>query len=402
MPFFKYKVINKDYDKELGVIEAANAKQVENVLLSRGYQIIAINKSWSDQILKYYFNKIFNQVKPKDLVVFFRQFAVLISASITLIQSLRILSEQMDNPSMKSILIEVSNDVDTGERLSEALGKHKIFSEFHLSVIRSGEKSGKLDESLNYLADEEEKNYDIIKKIKNAMMYPALVISAMIIVGILMMIFVIPKLVDIFDEVGGELPLMTKMLIGTSSFLVHFWWLAIIIVVGIIMAVKFFANKPLGRKQIDYLALHLPVFGDIIRHINIIHFSRSMSTLIAGGVTISNSLKIARGIVTNSVFKEIINRSVIEVEQGNSISSAFLDSKEIPSMVPKMMVVGEKTGKLDFVLERIHAFYSKELNNTLDNLMVLLEPIIMIIMGCAVGLMAAAIIMPMYSLTSQF
>ena len=402
MSFYKYKIVNKDYDKEAGIMEAATQKQVENVLQGRGYQIISIRKSWSDQIFRYYFNQAFNRVKPKDLVLFFRQFAVLISASITLIQSLRILSEQTENPSMRAILVEISNDVDTGERLSEALAKHKVFHEFHISVIQSGEKSGKLDESLNYLADEEEKNYDIVKKLKNAMMYPAIVVSAMIVVGILMMIFVIPKLVDIFDEVGGELPIMTKILIGVSDFFVNFWWLAILIVIGVAMLIHLFIQKPLGRRQIDYLALRLPVFGDIIRHINIIHFARSMSTLITGGVTITNSLKITRGIVTNSVFKELINRTIIEVEQGNSISTVFLNSKEVPMMVPKMMIVGEKTGKLDFVLERLNAFYSKELENTLDNLMVLLEPIIMIIMGVAVGLMAAAIVLPMYSLTSQF
>jgi len=403
MPFYRYKVINKQFEREEGLLEAANEQQVEDVLIGKGYQIISVQLSFFDQIFKYYFNKLFNRIKSKDLVLFFRQFSVLISASITLVQSLRIMSEQINNPTLRSVLIQVSNEVDTGERLSDALAKHpKIFTDFHVSVIQSGEKSGKLDDSLNYLADEEEKNYDIMRKLKNALMYPAIVVSAMIVVGVLMMIFVVPKLVDIFNEVGGQLPIMTRMLIAVSNFFVHYWWLAILIIIGLIMLFKFFANKPFGRKQIDYLALHLPVFGQIIRRINIIHFSRSMSTLIVGGVTITNSLKIARGIVTNEIFKEIINKTIIEVEQGNSISSVFSQSKEIPLMVPKMMVVGEKTGKLDFVLEKINLFYTKELNATLDNLMVLLEPVIMIIMGVAVGLMAAAIILPMYSLTSQF
>ncbi|MFH1412881.1 MAG: type II secretion system F family protein [bacterium] len=403
MPFFKYKVVNKDYEKEQGTIEAASEQQVENVLLEKGYQIISVRKSLSDQLFKHHFNRFFNRVKAKDLVVFFRQFSVLISASITLTQSLRILSDQIENPSMRSILIEVSNDVDTGERLSDSMEKHgSIFSDFHVSVVRSGEKSGKLDESLGYLADEEEKNYDIVKKLKNAMMYPAIVLTAMITVGILMMIFVVPKLVDIFEEVGGQLPIMTRILIATSSFLVNFWWLVIIFVIALVTSVKFFSKKPFGRKQIDYIALRLPIFGKIIQKMNIIHFARSMSTLIVGGVTISNALKITRSIVTNNIFKEIVSQTIIEVEQGNSISTVFSKSKEVPSMVPKMMIVGEKTGKLDFVLERINAFYTKELDATLENLMVLLEPVIMIIMGVAVGLMAAAIILPMYSLTSQF
>lgn len=403
MPFYKYKVINKNFEKEQGNMEAANERQVENVLISRGYQIISVQKSLSDQFSKALINKIFNRIKSKDLVVFFRQFSVLISSSITLTQSLRILSDQMDNASLRSILIEISNDVDTGERLSDAMEKHNnIFTVFHISIIQAGEKSGKLDESLNYLADEEEKSYDIVKKIKNAMMYPAIVLSAMLIVGVLMMIFVIPKLVDIFNEVGGELPITTRILIGASNILVNYWPYVLIVVIGLVVGVKFFARKPFGRKQIDLIVLRLPIFGRIIQRMNIIHFTRSMSTLITGGITISNALKITRGIVTNTVFKDLVGQSIIEVEQGNSISTAFIKSKEVPPMVPKMMIVGEKTGKLDFVLQKLNEFYSKELDATLDNLMVLLEPVIMIIMGVAVGLMAVAIIMPMYSLTSQF
>ena len=403
MPFYRYRVINKNYERESGTTEAANEHQVEATLLSKGYQVIGIDKTFSFGAVKYIFRKVFNRVTSRDLVVFFRQFSVLISASVNLSEALRILSDQTEKALFKSIVIEVSNDVEAGVRLSDALSRQRpLFNDFHISVVRSGETSGKLDESLLYLADEEEKSFEMMRKVKSAMIYPALVVSAMAVVGVLMMLFVVPKLVSIFKEVGGQLPLMTRILIAVSNMFVNYWYIMLIILIGVIMGLRFYLAKPIGKKQVDYISLRLPVLGKIIRLASIVRFARSMSTLIVGGVTITNSLRIAKGIVGNEIYRDLINQTIIEVEEGNSISTVFLRSKEIPVMVPRMMMVGERTGKMDFVLDKIAIFYAKELDNILDNLMVLLEPIIMIVMGVAVGLMATAIIMPMYNLTSQF
>ena len=403
MAFFKFKVINKEYEKEIGTVEAVNEEQAENILTSRGYQIISITKVFSAKVLNKYFNYLFNTVSTKDLVIFFRQFSVLISSNITLTQSLRILSDQVDNPLLKTVLTEISNNVDSGDQLSDAMLKEKrIFSEFHVNVIRSGEKSGKLDESLNYLATEEERIYGIKKKVKGALMYPAIVVSAIIIVGFLMMIFVVPKLISIFAEVGGELPIMTRVLIATSNFIVSYWYVVILAVVAFIVILRLYGKQPWGKKQLDLLVLKLPIVGGIISRMSIIYFSRSMSTLLMGGITVSNSLKVSKGIIKNSIYKDLITKTIVDVEEGNSISGVFAHSEIIPPMVSQMMVIGEKTGKLDYILEKIADFYDKELQNILDNLLVLLEPIIIIIMAVIVGFMAAAIILPMYTLSSQF
>ena len=373
------------------------------MLSSKGYQIISIQKVLSTKVLEKYFSYLFSRVKTKDLVIFFRQFSVLVSSNITLIQSLRILAEQVSNSVLKTVLTEISNDVDSGDRLSDALVKQKrVFSPFHVSVIRSGEKSGKLDESLNYLATEEERIYDIKKKVKGALMYPAIVVSAMIIVGVLMMIFVVPKLISIFEEVGGELPIMTKLLIATSDFLVNYWWIAAAVVFSAVLIARAYAKQPWGKRQLDHIVLKVPIVGKIIRLMSVIYFTRSMGTLLVGGITVSNSLKVSRGIVNNSVYKDLISQTIIEVEEGKSISGVFAHSSEVPVMVSRMMAIGEKTGKLDFVLEKIADFYDKELQNILDNLLILLEPVIIILMAVIVGFMAAAIILPMYNLTSQF
>jgi type II secretory pathway component PulF len=403
MPFFKYQIINKDYDKEVGSLEAADMKQVETILAGRGVQIISISQSLSLNQFKDYLYGAFSHVGTRDLVLFFRQFAVLVSASINLSESLRILAEQTEGYVFKKIIGDISQEVDSGDRLSDSMGKHKtVFSEFHISVIRAGESSGKLDDALGYLADEEERNFSIIKKVKGALTYPALVMSALVIVGVLMMLFVVPKLVSIFNEVGGELPIMTRVLIATSNFFVNYWWLLLAAAIGFILLLRFYLKLPFGKRQFDYLVLRLPIAGDLVKKISIVRFTRSLSTLLMGGITISNSLRIAKGIVGNTLYKDLINDTIIEVEKGNSISSVFVKSWAVPVMMPKMMIVGEKTGKLDFVLQKIAEFYDKEVQNKLDNLMVLLEPAIVILMGAAVGVMAAAIILPMYNLTSQF
>lgn len=346
---------------------------------------------------------IFQPVKIKDLVVFSRQFSVMISANLALVQALRIAAEQTVNTALKMTVSEVAYEVDSGSSLSAALAKRpKIFSPFYTNVIKSGETSGRLDEVLNYLADEMEKDYDMSSKIKGAMIYPAFVLGGLFVVGILMMVVVVPKLTSILTENGGSLPLSTRVVIGISNFLINFWWLLAILIVILAIAIRLFANTPGGIRMIDYIKLKLPVFGSLFQLIYITRFTRSMNTLIVGGVTISKSLDVVSEVVGNTYYKELIEKGKRDVEEGGSLSRVFLESETVPKMVPQMIIVGEKTGKLDLVFAKITDFYSREINNILTNLVALLEPSIMVVMGVAVGVMVAAVIMPMYNLASNF
>ena len=268
-------------------------------------------------------------------------------------------------------------------------------------MIRAGETSGKLEESLNYLADESEKDYDMMSKVKGAMIYPIFVLVGLSAVGTAMMIFVVPKLTNILTETGAELPFATRVLIGTSGFFQDFWWAIVILMGGAVFGFKFLRNNEKGRRYLDYIKLKLPIFGKLFQRIHLVRFTRSMNTLIVGGVTITEGLRIASEVVSNEIYKELIEKTIKEVEEGNSISSVFADSNEIPKMVSQMMSIGEKTGKLDIVLARITEFYSREIDNIVANLMVLMEPIIMVVMGLAVGIMVAAIILPMYNMASN-
>jgi len=402
MAIFKYKALDVNEKKIEGLIEAVNENAVAEILSDKGLSIISLKKK-SEGGKAANLLAIFNRVKPKDLVIFSRQFAVMISANVALVQSLRILVEQTENITLKMIVSEIADEVDSGLRLSEALGKRpKVFSNFYINVIKSGETSGKLDEILNYLADEMEKDYDMMSKIKGAMIYPAFVLFGLSIVGVVMMVFVVPKLTSILVETGGELPIATRMLIGTSNIMSDYWWLLLIILGAVIFGFRFYIKTPAGKKQFDFLVLKLPIFGKLLQRIYLVRFTRSMNTLIVGGVTITKSLKIVADVVGNETYRELINKTSEEVEDGNSISSVFVDSDEIPKMVSQMMSIGEKTGKLDIILARITDFYAREIKNIVANLMTLMEPIIMVVMGVAVGIMVAAIILPMYNMASQF
>ena len=378
------------------MVEAPSEEVAVDLLREKSLSVLYIKEEKQSRLTSLPF---LNRIKVKDIVIFSRQFAVLISANVAMVQSLKIVLDQTENPKLKGIISEVADDVEAGTRLSEALAKHpKVFTNFFISVIRSGETSGKLEEVLNYLADEMEKDYDMMSKIKGAMIYPAIIFVLLIVVGIVMMVVVVPKLTSILTETGTELPLATKILIGLSNFLVSYWWVLLVGSVAFGAGFRFYASTPFGKRNIDLVKLKLPVFGTLFRRIYLVRFTRSMQTLLLGGVTITKSLKISADVVGNEVYKELIEETVKQVEDGNSISSVFVQSPEVPKMVGQMMSVGEKTGKLDVVLERITYFYGREINNIIANLMTLMEPFILIIMGVAVVGVIMAIMQPMYNM----
>lgn len=401
MPIYKYRALKDGTRRVSGLVEAPSESMAADTVREKGLVVISLSQKKRREVKS--IDILISRVKMKELVVFTRQFSVLISASVALVQALRLLVEQTENPKLKMIILEIADDVDNGSRLSDALIKQKdVFSGFYISIVRSGETSGKLDEVLNYLADELEKDYDMTSKIKGAMIYPAFVVVGMSVIGVLMMVYVVPQLTEVITSTGGELPFATKVLIAISKFFQNFWWAIIAFVIGMIVLFKFLMKTDEGKTVFDNILIRLPIFGNLFSRIFLVRFTRSMSTLLVGGVTINKSLGIVAEVVGNEVYKKIILETRTKIEDGASISSVFVEHKEIPKMVSHMVGVGEKTGRLDTVLERITDFYSREIENITANLMTLMEPIIMVVMGVGVGLMVAAIIMPMYSMANSF
>jgi type IV pilus assembly protein PilC len=398
---FNYKAVSPEGRSIAGIVEADNEVFAAEMLAEKRYTVLSLKQKSGFDIEKAL--NIFSKVKTKDLAVFSRQFSVMISASVTIVQALRIFAEQTNHPRLKIIISEIAEEVDGGSRFSDALEKRPdIFSKFFINVIRSGESSGKLDEVLNYLAEEMEKDYDMVSKIKNAMTYPAFIVTGMSVVGVFMMIFVVPKLTDMITQSGGELPFATKVLMGTSAFLKGYWWLLLAAIIGAVFGLRMALKTPQGKYLFDFILLKLPIFGTLFQRIYLVRFTRSMQTLVTGGITITNSLRVAADVVGNEVYARLIRETIREIEDGNSISTVFSVSPVIPKMVSQMLTIGEKTGKIDLVLEKITSFYTREINNITANLMTLMEPIIMVVMGIGVGFMVAAIIMPMYKMAENF
>jgi type IV pilus assembly protein PilC len=400
MPQYDYKAKDATGAPIEGIVEANNENLASDLLRERGLRVESLDLRHVDALqLRFTF---FQRVTPKDLVIFARQIAVMVSAAVALPKALRTSLHQTESEKLRTILSDVANEVEGGGRFSDALAKYpKVFNSFYVNMVRSGETTGKLDEVLLYLADQQERDYDMIGRVKGAMIYPIFVMILMAIIGTGMMIFVVPKLIDVFRESNVTLPITTRMLIATSDFFVHFWYLILGAVVVAVVGTRWSYGTPGGRRFFDAALLHVPVFGKLMRYLTITRLTQGLSTLIAGGVDVVTSLKVVAGIVDNEVYRALIMHTVQEVSTGSTIASVWHGNKDLPNMVVQMVSIGEETGQLQKVLERLTGFYTREVNSMVENLSRAVEPVIMVILGVAVGIMCAAIILPMYTLAEQ-
>lgn len=400
MAIYKYRVKDQQGKTLSGVVEAPTESEAVEILRDRGFFVLSLAATRLRHPRG--LNMNIGRVKYKDLVIFSRQLSVMISATVPIVQALRIVGKQTANPVFGDKIVEIANDVDGGMKLSEALGKHdKIFSYFFISMVRSGETSGKLDEILEYLADQMEKDYDLINNLKSSMIYPIFVICGMIGVGFLMMVFVIPKMTQMLKDAGAELPLLTRWLINISGFMAAYWIYIIIFFVALAFVFRIWTRSKGGKLVMDIVKVKTPVFGSLFRRIYVVRFTRSFATLIKGGVPIARALRVTAEVVDNKAYQELILDTVREVEGGNSVASLFSESDLMPKMLSQMMIIGEQTGKLDVVLDRLSNFYTREVDNAVRGLTSLIEPMILVIMGVGVGGMVAAVMMPMFKLAQS-
>ncbi len=402
MPIFKYKATHNLSGKTKSELTVGiNEADVVNRLRRRNFNVLSISDETGGYEAK--FNLLLNPIKVKDLVIFSRQFSVMIAANVPVVESLLILIDQTNNFSLKNMVADIAFEVDSGSLLSDAFARRpKIFSEFFVNIIKSGETSGKLDEVLNYLADETEKSYDMASKIKGAMIYPSFILVGLTGVGVILLVYVIPNLTSMLTESGMKLPLSTRIIIAISSFMQNYLILLVMIVAGLVMGVRYYLQTETGRYQFDTIKLKMPIFGSLFKYIYLMRFTRSLSTLLKGGVPITRALEITANVVGNVIYRDLILETLESINDGNPIATVMESSDYMPKMVPQMISVGERTGHIDSVLDKITDFYSREAGAMLANLSTLMEPIIMVIMGVGVGIMVAAILMPMYNMANQF
>lgn len=402
MPNFYYKAKNSFGRVVLGMVEATSQETAIDVLANKKLLILEIDDRPIGLSGLMFLKFSFKRVSIKELVIFFRQLSVMIDANMPLVKSLGIMTKQTNNDYFRQVISTVADEVDGGNQLSVAMSAFPaIFSKFYVNIIKSGETSGRLSEVLNYLADQKEKDYDLESKVKGAMIYPVFILAVLGIVGFIAMAFIIPNITDLLVESGATLPLLTRVLMAVSGFFNHFWWLIILVVAGLISGWLYWVKTESGKDIYDRIKLHIPVFGKIFKQIYIVRICRSFATLIRGGVPIVASLEVVKEVADNKVYEMILAEAVKAVDEGSPLSEALLDPN-IPVVVSQLISVGEETGKLDEVLERAAEFYAREVDNSVKNLSTLIEPAIMVFLGLTVGLFVAAIILPMWQLSSSF
>ncbi len=339
-------------------------------------------------------------VKDKDLVVFTRQFATMIDAGLPLVQALEILSSQVENKVLAKNLVDIKNDVESGSTFADALRKHpKTFSDLYTNMVAAGESGGILDTILNRLAAYIEKTMKLKKQVKGAMIYPAVVTSVAVIVIAVIMIFVVPTFSQMFSQLGGTLPLPTQIILGISNFIAGIGGLLVIaVIVTIIVAVIQIRKTEGGKRATDALLLKLPIFGILLKKVSVAKFTRTLGTLISSGVPILDGLEITAKTAGNKVIEYAVMDVRQAVSEGKTVAEPLMKGKVFPPMVTHMIAVGESTGALDAMLSKIADFYDDEVDNAVANLTAMMEPMLMVFLGGAVGFIVVAMYLPIFRL----
>ena len=400
MQKFIYKAKTKEGKIVTGTVEAAVKKTAIKLLHEKKLIIFSLRQKTSGSILSVL--DAFRGTSAKDITLLTRQLATMINAGLTLINSLTIIQEEA-KPALVKLLNFIIRKIEGGSSFHQALRAYPdIFRKSYISLVKSGESAGKLDKILAELADSLEKQEAFKRKVKGALIYPFIVLVGMIVVAFVMMIYVIPQLTIMYEEMDADLPLPTEVLIFVSNSLSSFWYLIIIIVIGLIYAFVRWRKTDFGKEQTDKFILKIPIINKLITKIILAQLSRTLSMLISAGVPIIEALNIVEEVAGNAVFEKSINLAAKDVEKGLTLTSALGKFDEYPPLVIQMISVGEQTGKVGEVLSRVADYFEQEAEEAIKGLTTAIEPVMMIILGIGVGFIVISIITPIYNLTTQF
>lgn len=396
---FKYKVIdNKGQTKE-GVIEAVNQDLAIASLQRRGFILMSISDAEKKNFLE---TTVWERVPAKDLVIFSRQIATLFEAQVSALKAFNLLSDNAENKLLKRKLAQVAQDIQAGSSISGALSKHKdLFSDFYVNMVKAGEESGKLTETFNFLAEYLDRQYALTSKTKNALIYPAFVVFTFFVVMGLMFTMVIPKLSEIIKESGQDIPVYTKVVIGLSDFFVNYGIFVLIFLVGLGAYVYSLSRKEKGQIYLDSLKLSAPAFGKLYRKLYLARIADNLETMLASGIPIVRSLEITSDVVGSRTYQEIIKDAENSVKSGSSLSGALEKHNDyVPQIMIQMIKVGEETGALSNILKTLSNFYRREVNDAVDTLVGLIEPVMIVFLGFSVGILLSSVLIPIYNIAS--
>ena len=406
MPKYYFTAKSQKGESYSGSQQAQNEHELARALRKDGYLLISAiesEKGKSPLETKRYSLPFFGgRVPLKEKLFFVKNLQVMVSAGVSLPKSLKVLSEQSRNKKFKKVLSEVAEAIVKGEHFSEAIARYpEVFSNLFVNIVKVGEESGSLQENLSILARQMERENDLKNKIKGAMMYPAVIITAMVGIGILMLVVVVPQLGQVFEEFGASLPLSTRIIIGLGSFLTERWYIVIAIIVFLALSIKAVLRTESGKKVLSGILLRLPIISPLVKKINATHTVRTISSLIAAGTPLMRSLQIASETISNFYFKKALKESIEKVRKGDRLSDALRPYQNIYSLtVIQMLEVGEETGETSEILQKLADFYEEEVNDSTKNLSSIIEPIIMLFLGGAIGFFAISMVQPIYGMMS--
>lgn len=397
---FNYQATDSTGAPKGGVIEAINIDVAISSLQRRGFIISSIAPQEEKGLLNKNFT-LFERVNNKDVVILSRQMSTLFAAQISALQIFRLLAAETPSKFLARTLNLVADDIQGGSSISKAMAKHpKAFSPFYVNMIRSGEESGKLDEILLYLADYLDRQYEVTSKAKNALIYPAFVIFVFITVMALMLTMVIPNIAKIITESGQEIPVYTQIVLNLSDLLVNYGlYILIALIIGVFFAVRF-GRTPEGKMLYSRIRISVPYLGNLYRKLYLSRISDNMNTMLVSAIPIVKALEITASVVGSAVYEDVLNKSLVAVKSGSTVSNAFSKYPEIPGLMVQMIRVGEESGELGNILKNLSNFYSREVKNAVDTLVGLIEPVMIVFLGVGVAGLLASVLIPIYNISA--
>lgn len=398
---FTYHAIDQDGHEREGTIEAPSQDIAVSALQRRNLIISAIASADKKTGLNIDL-PFFNRVSNKDIVILSRQIATLFEAQVSALRVFRLLGSEVDNKALAAVLAEVGDDLQGGSPISTALARHpKVFSNFYVNMVRAGEESGKLSTTFSYLADYLDRSYDIVSKAENALIYPIFVIFIFFAVMALMLTMVIPKISAVLIDSGQAVPLYTAIVIGFSAFLVKYGIFIFLGIVALAFYVWQMGKTESGKLVLDQVKLSVPYVGDLYKKLYLARIADNFATMLLSGVAVIESLEVTASVVDNVAYKQILSQVSQDVKGGLSISDALGKHSEIPGIMVAMTKVGEETGELGKILTTLAKFYNREVSNAVDTLVGLIEPLMIVMLGLGVGILLAAVLLPIYNLAGS-
>jgi type IV pilus assembly protein PilC len=405
MPTFTYKALRKEDNTSYeNTVEAKDRFEIYNIVRKEGGQVISVTESKKINVLTGDIGHYFAHVGEADKIRLTRNLSAMLIAGLSLIRALNVIERQSKNSKLKLVLKEMQQNIQQGSDLNSAMARHpKVFDSLMTAMVKAGEESGSLSESLRIISDQTERSYELKKKIRGAMIYPSVILTVLLGIGVLMMMFIVPTIAGTFEDLGVELPMSTQIILKISYLLTHYTIPMLLGGTLFVTLLVMVSKTAQGKRFFETIFLHIPVIGELVKETNSARTGRTLSSLLSSGVNVVQGLEITEEVLQNTYYKEVVNAVKKRVQKGSPMAEVFIENEKLyPPLVGELVAVGEETGNLPTMLQEIAGYYEKEVDQKTKNMSTIIEPLLMLVVGGAVGYFAVAMLQPIYSVVENF